>query len=384
MTNPVLDPINDKNKSGLFKVAEAFELPDFVKTANMDATLHPVNIAKTAFADFPSSLRYPCHTAAATWMSTAYFQLKKASFNTAEQKRIKDNLQKAAAYFGIRPACDKVLSHEVYVEKMADSDYAYVYQSDTGDVERHFPITNAEEIKVAADWLEENQQHFIFEDRCIVAEKILRKAASVGVRLGDELASKLEKQAGYGLPDLTLVQLALSNRALLTRDSKHRASIEKLAEEIKEKPELFLSRETSLKLASAIDQLDHAIGLNGKYTALIPSPEDIVFTVSLVKAAAACGDMCELQTGNVYEKDQLAKLARQDLVEIFGDDFAKEACVGLAVDPEKLATIAHTLPKPDAELLEKLLKEAGQSPARFKVASSPLDEMDLDSIAASY
>jgi hypothetical protein len=95
MTNPVLDPINDKNKSGLFKVAEAFELPDFVKTANMDATLHPVNIAKTAFADFPSSLRYPCHTAAATWMSTAYFQLKKASFNTAEQKRIKDNLQKA-------------------------------------------------------------------------------------------------------------------------------------------------------------------------------------------------------------------------------------------------------------------------------------------------
>lgn len=384
MNNPVLDPVSDKSKSGLLKVAEAFELPDFVKTANLDATLHPANIAKTAFADFPNSLGYPCHTAAATWMSTAYFQLKKASFNPKEQKRITENLQKAAAYFGIRPACDKVLSHELPVEKLADSDYAYVYQADSGEVERHFPITNAEEIKVAADWLEANQHNFIFEDRCTVADKILKKAASLGVNLGNERADKLEKQAGYGLPDLTLVQSALNNRALLTRDSKHRASIEKLAAEVHEKPELFLNRDTALKLASAIDQIDYAIGLKGKYTSLIPSPEDIVFTVSLSKAAAACDDMCELQTGNVYEKDQLAKLARQDLVEIFGDDFAKEACVGLEVDPEKLASIAHTLPKPDAELLEKLLKEAGQMPARVKAASSPLDEMDLEHVAASY
>lgn len=384
MTNPVLDPVSDKNKSGLIKVAEAFELPDFVKSANLDTTLHPTHIAKTAYADYPQSLRYPCHTAAATWLSTAYFQLKKASFNPKEQKRITENLQKAAAYFGVKPACDKVLSHEIVVEKLADGDYAYVYQTDKGDVERHFPITTDEEIKVAADWLEANKDNFIFEDRCTVAEKILQKAAAIGVNLGNERADKLEKQAGYGIPDLTQVQYALNNRALLAKNSKHRASIEKLAADVNENPELFLQRETALKLASAIDEIDYAIGLKGKYTSLLPSPEDIVFTVSLTKAASDLNEMCELQTGNVYEKDQLAKLARQDLVEIFGDDFAKEACVGLVVDPEKLAAIAHTLPKPDAELLEKLLKEAGQTPARVKAASSPLEEMDLEQLAASY
>lgn len=384
MTNPVLDPVSDKNKSGLIKVAEAFELPDFVKSANLDTTLHPTHIAKTAYADYPQSLKYPCHTAAATWLSTAYFQLKKASFNPKEQKRITENLQKAAAYFGVKPACDKVLSHEIVVEKLADGDYAYVYRTDKGDVERHFPITTDEEIKVAADWLEANKDNFIFEDRCTVAAKILQKAAAIGVNLGNERADKLEKQAGYGIPDLTQVQYALNNRALLAKNSKHRASIEKLAADVNENPELFLQRETALKLASAIDEIDYAIGLKGKYTSLLPSPEDIVFTVSLTKAASDLNEMCELQTGNVYEKDQLAKLARQDLVEIFGDDFAKEACVGLVVDPEKLAAIAHTLPKPDAELLEKLLKEAGQTPARVKAASSPLEEMDLEQLAASY
>lgn len=383
MNIPVLDPTTDKTKSELVKVSAFFDLPDFVKSANIDATMHPGNIAITAYAD-PSGQRYPCHTAAATWLSSAYFHLKRASFNSKQQKKIEENLQKAASYFGIKAICDRIKSVKLEAEKLADSDYAYVYQADNGEVERYFPITNPEEIKEAADWLESNKHNLIFEDRCVVANKIIKKAFAIGANLTAECLDKLEKQAGYGLPDLTQVQSALNNRALLAKNSQQRATIEKLAEELKEKPEIFLQREIAIKLAAAIDELDYAMGLKGKYTNLIPSPEDIVFTISLSKAAAACDDVCELQTGNVYEKDQLAKLARQDLVELFGDDFAKEACVGLQVDPEKLAAIAHTLPKPDAELLEKLLKEAGQAPMRAKVASSPLEEVDLETVASSY
>jgi len=387
MTYPVLDPTNDKNKSGLIKVAETFELPDFVKTAEMDTVANTAYIAKTAYADYPHSLRYPCHTAAATWLSSAYFQIKRASFSLNEQKRIEENLRKAAEYHGVKAACDKVLSKEVASPSLDDSDYAYVYKTKQGQdfiVERHYPLTDADEIKAAAAWLDENKDNFIFEDRCVVAGKILSKAAACGVDLGNAVADQLEKQAGYGLPDLSKVQSALYARALLAKSETHRDSIEKLAEVINERPEVFLDRDTALKLAATIDEMDYAIGLKGKYTEAIPRPEDIVFAVSFSKAAAACDDMCELQTGNVYGKDQLAKLARQDLVEFLGDEFAKESCVGLEVDPEKLAAIAHTLPKPDAELLEKLLKSAGQFPARSKVASSPLADVDLEKAAAAY
>jgi hypothetical protein len=384
MTIFAVDPTTDKTKSELVKIADAFNLPDFVKAADLDATMHPENIAVTAYAD-PYSQRYPCHTAAATWLSTAYFATKRGSFNLKHQKKIQERLEKAAAYFAISGLCSDLYSKAELQKQsnLTDSDFAYVYQ--VGDQkERHYPITTAEEVKTAAQWLHDNQDNFIFADRNTVADKIYTKAVAKNVDLGEKLAEFIEKQAGYGVPDISNVHQALTNRALLAVNKEHRASIEKLAEEVTEKPELFLDRQSAIKLAATIDQLDYSLGIKGKYGSLLPRPEDIVFTVAIQKAASACSDACELQTGNVYTKDQLAKLARQDLIELFGDDFAKEACVGLQVDPEKLASIAHTLPKPDAELLEKLLKEAGQTPSISKSASNSACSVLTAEMAGSY
>jgi hypothetical protein len=385
MTTFVIDPTRDKTKSELVKIAEHFELPDFVKSANLEATMHPVNIAITAYAD-PLSQSYPCHTAAATWLSTAYFATKQGSFNNKQQKNIRDRLEKAADYFAIKSACAEIYS-AVNRQKAAnanDNDFAYVYQTETGEKERHYPITTAEEVKIAAEWLYANQDNFIFDDRNKVAEKIHSRKFETNAQLGEKLAEFIEKQAGYGVPDIEAVHTALSNRALLAKNKDHREKIEKLAAEVDENPALFMCRDSAVKLASVIDQIDYAIGIKGKYGQLLARPEEIVFTVPLQKAASACGEACELQTGNIYTKDQLAKLARQDLIDLFGEDFAKEACVGLQIDPEKLASIAHTLPKPDAELLEKLLKAAGQSPSISKTASSPAPVWATLHAAASY
>ena len=95
--------------------------------------------------------------------------------------------------------------------------------------------------------------------------------------------------------------------------------------------------------------------------------------------------LCALQTGNVYEKEQLSKLAREDVANLFGNDFANEVCTGFDVDPEKLAEVAHTLPRPDAELLEHLLSEVGQRPQLNKAAEfEPIDDKTLEAIAAAY
>jgi hypothetical protein len=47
--------------------------------------------------------------------------------------------------------------------------------------------------------------------------------------------------------------------------------------------------------------------------------------------------------------------------------------------------VAHTLPRPDAELLEHLLSEVGQRPQLSKAADfNPIDEKTLEAIAAAY
>jgi hypothetical protein len=92
-----------------------------------------------------------------------------------------------------------------------------------------------------------------------------------------------------------------------------------------------------------------------------------------------------MQTGNIYEKEQLAKLAREDVEGLFGTDFANEVCTGLEVDSEKIADVAATLPRPDAELLEQLLGEAGQHPQMNKGASwEPISDETLEQLAEMY
>ena len=72
-----LDPADDKNRTELVQIAKRFDLPDFVKKADLDTTMDPGKIAVTAYAD-PVRKKFACHTAAATWLSAAYFHEKAA------------------------------------------------------------------------------------------------------------------------------------------------------------------------------------------------------------------------------------------------------------------------------------------------------------------
>ena len=177
----------------------------------------------------------------------------------------------------------------------------------------------------------------------------------------------------------------LERRSKLAKKAEHREAIIKLAETVRNTPRVALQPNELVKLATTVDLIDYAIGLKGKYTDLLPRPEDVIFKVTYTKAASDHGKLCTLQTGSVYDKSQLAKLAREDVVDLFGNDFANEVCTGFEIDPEKIAEVANTLPRPDAELLEHLLAEAGQRPQLAKSAScDPIDTETLEALAAAY
>lgn len=383
----VLDPVADTNKSELVKLAQRYDFPDFVKNANLDLTMNPGNVAVTAYAD-PTAKKFPCHTAAATWLSACYYHEKSAEYHPKIRARIEERFQSFSDWYGIRPAYDNLVKRATDLHQantLPDSSYAYVWQSKDGIKERYYPMTNALQVKVAAEWLFDNKDRIPYADRNVIGKKILEKAARYGAALGQDLNQFIEKQAGQGMSDPADLQNMLHIRKQLAKTQEQREGISKLAEAISNTPRVAMQPNELIKLAATVDLFDYTIGIKGKYTDIIQRPEDVIFKTTYTKAASDSARLCTLQTGNVYSKDQLAKLAKEDVASLFGDDFANEVCTGFDIDPEKIAEVAHTLPRHDAELLEQLLAEVGQNPDMSKSASfKPLDDETLATLAKVY
>jgi len=390
MPNPssIMDPTADVNKSELAKLSRRYNFPDFVKSADLDATMQPGNrVAVTAYAD-PVRKKFACHSPAATWLSAVYFHEKSAEYHPKDQERICERFEQLADYFAIRPAYDTVVKQAATLrgsDQLPDSSYAYVWHADDGHKERYYPMTSSQEVKHAAEWLYDNRDRIPFAHRNTIGNKILEKAARYGAAMGNEMTDFVEKQAGQGIPDPSELYTLLERRSALASSQEHRDAIMKLAAAIKDTPHVALQPAELVKLATTVDIIDQAIGLHGKYTNILPRPEDVIFKVTYTKAASDMGQLCAMQTGSIYEKDQLAKLAREDVEGLFGTDFANEVCTGLDVDGEKIAEIASTLPRPDAELLEQLLTEAGQHPQMNKGASwEPISNETMEELAEMY
>ena len=383
----VLDPITDTNRSQLVSLSRRYDFPDFVKQADLDATTNPGNIAITAYAD-PVNKKFPCHTAAATWLSACYYMDKAAEYHTKTQQRIEERFNAFAKYFGIEPQYSNLAKQAKEIQannQLPDSSYAFVWESEDGHKERYYPMTNAMETKVAAEWLHKDRDKIPFASRHVISKKILQKAAQYGTKIEADVFEFLEKQAGQGIPDPADVYRMLKQRATLAKTAEQRETVEKLAEVVKSTPRVALQTSELTKLAATVDLYDHTIGLKGKYTDIIKRPEDVIIKTTFTKSASESSRLCQLQTGNSYNKEQLGKLAREDLVSLFGDDFAKEVCTGFDIDPEKMAAVAHTLPRHDAELLEQLLQESGQQPRMSKAASlSGFDSATLEALAKAY
>lgn len=383
----ILDPASDKAYVELARLSQLYSFPDFVKSAAMESTMHPNGVAVTTYAD-PRRRLYPCHSAAATWLCGLYFQEKKAEFHPKDQARIQQRIEHYVDYFDIRGAYDAMVKRAGELRQgnpLPDSAYAYVWNGEDGGKERYLPLTSPMEVKVAADWLERYRDRLPYSDRNVIAGKILEKAAHFGAALTPVQTEFLERQAGHGLCDPAEVHEAILQRARLTKSAAHRQEILKLAQLVKGQPREALQPQQLVKLATTLDVIDQALGLGSKYTESIRRPEEVVFKVTLTKAAADHASLCALTSGTIYAKEQFAKLAREDVEALFGSDFAGEVSRGFQVDGEKMAELAHTLPRPDAELLDRLMSESNLHPQLTKSsADARLTPAELETLAATY
>lgn len=383
----VQDFASDANNEELARLVKLFDFPTFVKRANIDNLKRPPHGAVSSFAD-PRHKMFSCHSAPATWINGLYFQVKKAEYHPKDRSRIEQRFERMADYFKIRSAYDAMVKQAGDLQKEAelpDSAYAYVWVGGDGRKERHLRMISSMEVKAAAEWLHQYRDRLPYHDRNTVATKIMEKAAQYGAGLGDELTDYIEKQAGCGVCDPEEVYEMIMQRAKLSKNAAHREQIVKLAHTVKDKPRASLQPDQLVKLAVTMDMVDRALAIH-EYGDILRRPEDVIFKVTFTKAAADRAELCPLTTGNIYSKEQFEKLSREDVESLFGADFATEVSRGTEVDGEKMAEMAHTLPRPDAELLDRLMAECGLHPQIEKAASCGhgLSNDDLERLAAAY
>src|SRR5215471_1013843 len=125
-----VDHVADVNGEELYRLWQLYRFPDFVKQADEVQTFRPGRLAVTAYAD-PVRQQFPCHSAAATWLSALYFTEKQAEFHPKDQARILHRLDHYVGYWRIQGDVAQLRAkHASYQQQrdaaLPDSAYAWV------------------------------------------------------------------------------------------------------------------------------------------------------------------------------------------------------------------------------------------------------------------
>jgi len=371
----IIDYLDDNNGELLVKFAEHIQIPQYVKKASLQELYPDRNkLPITVFAD-PVHKKFPCHTPAATWLSALYFMDKEAQLKNKDD--IRKNIASFAQFFGITNDIKNLWQQQKVAHNKNDQDdrnFGIVYV-ENGIKHRKLPLFNAAQVKQAAEWLCQYRNELPYKMRQMIATKILDKAHEYGAHL-EKYGETIERISGYGIGSMHEIKNAIMNRLRLSSSQMIKEGISRILHTLEVNPLLQKDNTVMMKLAEVIDNFDRMYGLHKKYDGhvLLP-PEDIIFKVSLTKAAEVVADHVTTTTGNVYSKNDLRRVSVSALREAFGDDFIELIVDQFGkVDVDKLAEQIATLPRPDAELLEKILKNQGITPYAHKEGSARIKQ----------
>lgn len=385
-----LDHTQDLTGKDQHRLTQLYSPPAFVKQANHEQLYgDPTKLPPHLYAGATKRV-YPCHTKAATWMSALFFGDKRKNIPQPESEAIQRNLVKMATHFGIVNEINTLWAKMAAdaldgLSQLPDDVFALVW--DTGDrKERHYPLRNAAEVKMASHWFGNYHQDFTFSDKHTIANKIMVKAAEFGA--GIENAELIDRCAGFGYCAASDAAAAWEKRAGLvrTRFPDYSDAAVKLAKSIKEATFEARDQGRRVKMAGLMDTFDRQTELYKLYDAGgLERPEEVLFKITEKVASEFLRDHVQTTTGAVYEKMALQKLPINIVRQWMGDDIA-DAVGGYEVDMDKLASVLPTLPRPDAEMFEQMARSIGvQVFAREKGAMHQgLTPDEMTALAAEY
>lgn len=388
--NTVLDHTQDLSGADQHRLTQLYPPPDFVKQASHEQLCgDPESLPPHVYANVAQRL-FPCHTKAATWMSALFLGDKRRQLAPSLVDQVQSRIVKSASYWKIKGEVEALWEKMAQDEaqghaRLPDDDFALVW--DTGShKERKYPLRNAAEVKMASAWFGNYHREFNFADKHTIAAKILTKAAAYGAGVDNQ--ELLDRCAGFGYCAAETAAQTWEKRAALISTSHPDYSAEALQVATTIRAATFEARDQGkrIKMATLMDQFDRQTGLDKLYDdGGLERPEEALFLITEKVASEFLRDHVQTTTGAVYEKMALESLGIDTVRQWMGDDLADE-CGGVMMDTEKLAEIVPTLPRPEAEMFEKMTQAAGIPVfAREKAAADQgLTRDEMEALAAQY
>ena len=339
------DQQTDYSGKEIFGMLSGVNIPEYVKTAEVE-DLHDLrNLPKTAFAD-PNRGIYPINTPARVYISNAHFINKRAAiaklYGNEYTSQLENNIKQAADIFGILEDLEE--HNSSFNEKQA-SDYGQrcmlSWTPDSGNCFELYPVKTAADLSEAAEHFTKNISNFPFDVRVSTSCNFLKADEELGV---DELPDLLAKYAGLFYPDLSNLQAELWRRSTKLANEKHKEIYAKIAEDLHN----MTSVDEVMKIAETCYNIESMEGLYDKVKVaqILGDPVDCIFTEQIVKVAS---DLNYVEVhGDKYKLDDLVKISKERYEEAFGDSGIDPA------DPEKIAEILPTMPRSDVKLLEEI------------------------------
>ena len=371
--------------------SKIYSFPGYVKQAGQRDVFGDDDLLLSQYAD-PVNRGFPIHTKAATYVSYLYFLENQLELPEKHATAVKDRLDQSARFWGISGELATAQAkyadrHRTLEDQLPDSKFAYVWLDEEGNKERRYPLRNAEETLKAASWLRQHRDHWSYDDRRTMANKVIKQAAIYGVTIPDADRRFLERQAGFGIGNRSRIVSMLRNRVKRAEiQPAMQAALDNLADAVSKSELVTQNTAMMCKVASVVDSFDRECHLTHNYCDSFPRPEDVVFEHTMTDMQKTAASVCELTTGSIFPASQLEVLRPAQIRDLFGSDAAEAVVSGFHVNGVKLAEFAANLPEPEAELLEMALLDHGIEPAVKKVASARVgfDPQELADLAKGY
>lgn len=203
---------------------------------------------------------------------------------------------------------------------------------------RRLRVTSADHVKTAEAKLRAEGKGLSVVNRTLAAARLVEKAAFHGV----DVRSDIHKMAGMTVTDpRVLVDWIEARRA--AAPIGHKDGYQKLANAVRARPSELAHRETQVKIAETLQELDEMAGLSRHYGRKLPDPMMTVFNTEK-RADWTHGGGVTL-AGRFMPMERLAAYDASFYSDVLGPDIVREASDASGqMDPTKLAMILETLP----------------------------------------
>ena len=354
-----MDFLSDTSKRQWLSIARRVTVPPYVDKSFVFTKEASESLINGEFAD-DIHRQFPIADKANTWISAVYLNDNRddylRKYGNDMYTYVEDRLNKAAAAHGITRDV-KNAQYQLSIKKDApshdDSNYGWIVKNAEGEViARKYKIVNKQGVIKAAEYFDANRHKYPYKVRRKIANFILKKADQYYEDTA-KLPDAIIKEAGLGLPNISLLKEELERRSLLCKNAKFKNILVEMYNTVDNTTGKDLG-DNLYKLGEVIDGIDRATDLHKYYGKGILLPADILYDVPFEKVAEDFNNMVKLGSF-VFDARKLAALP-EETYEFLGEQFIDKIKTDGSINNVKLASAIKELSSVERMLLEDQLR----------------------------